>query len=255
MSIIDLKVEQIGWLLMLAIPVVDIRSGRCVHTHNEASRQKVIMDDPTEVFSALVEQGATQVQVVDVDAIRNRQPEHLSLISRMKREFPQLKLQVSGGVGCSEDIQIWLDAGADWVTVGGRLLRQQDTLELILVELGEHIIVGMDVRAQLWRDGYCPAVNMSFDDWVTALSDEGVAALMFTEIPEQGHVNGHSLMAAGQLASSIELPVIAHGGIQSRLDLENLAGPAYQKLHGVTVGKPLFEGCFTFGEMVSVLTH
>ncbi|WMS85932.1 HisA/HisF-related TIM barrel protein [Pleionea litopenaei] len=240
---------------MLAIPVVDVRSGRCVHTHNEASRQKVIMDDPIEVFSVLVEQGAKQVQVVDVDAIRNRQPEHLSLVTRLKREFPQLALQISGGVSSSEDIQIWLDAGADWVTVGGRLLRQQDELELILVELGERIIVGMDVRAQLWQNGYCPAVGMSFSEWVEALKDEGVAALMFTEIPEQGHVNGHSLMAAGQLASSIDLPVIAHGGVHSRNDLLSLSGPSFKHLYGVTVGKPMFEGSFSFGEVVSALAH
>ncbi|NVJ60771.1 MAG: hypothetical protein HWE27_10280 [Gammaproteobacteria bacterium] len=240
---------------MLAIPVVDVKSGRCVHTHTESKRQKVIMDNPIEVFTQLAEQGAKQIQIVDVDAIRNRQPEHLSLVSKLKQQFPEVKIQISAGVSSSDDILIWLDSGADWVTVGGRLLRQQEKLELILVELGEHIIVSMDVRAQLWRQGYCPILNTAFEDWIEALKDEGVKALMFTEIPEQGQVNGHSLASAGELARAFDIPIIAHGGIQTRMDLESLSAPNFDKLYGVTMGKPLFEGVFTFGEALSVLKH
>lgn len=240
---------------MLAIPVVDVKSGRCVHTHTESKRQKVIMDNPTEVFAQLVEQGAKQIQIVDVDAIRNRQPEHLSLVSKLKQQFPEVEIQISAGVSSSDDILIWLDSGADWVTVGGRLLRQHEKLELILVELGEHVIISMDVREQLWQQGYCPVLNTSFNDWVEALKDEGVRALMFTEIPEQGQVNGHSLMSAGALARSIDIPIIAHGGIQTRDDLLRLSDPNFAKLYGVTMGKPLFEGVFTFGEAISALSH
>ncbi len=240
---------------MLAIPVLDIKSGRCVHTQSKASKQKLIMDDPADLCAELVEHGAKQIQLVDVDAIRNRQPEHLSLVTKLKQQFPDLIFQVSGGVCSSEDIQIWLDSGADLVTVGGRLLRQPEQLELILVEMGKNIVIGMDVRAQVWRNGYCPTPDLSFDDWIQALEDEEVSALMFTEIPEKGHVNGHSLMAAGELASKIKLPVIAHGGVLSRHDLLGLAGPGFKALHGVTVGKPMFEGQFSFHEAISALTH
>ncbi len=240
---------------MLAIPVLDLKSGRCVHTQTKASKQKVRMDNPIELCAELVGHGAKQIQIVDVDAIRNRQPEHLSLMSKIKQQFPEVTFQVSGGVCSSEDIQIWLDSGADLVTVGGRLLRQQDELELILVEMGKHLVIGMDVRATIWQQGYCPSSELSFDEWVEALIDEDVAALMFTEIPDTGHVNGHSLMAANELASKINLPVIAHGGVHSRHDLLSLSNPNFGKLHGVTVGKPMFEGLFSYPEAVSMLTH
>ncbi len=240
---------------MLAIPVIEVQSGRCVHTHTEASRQKVITDDPVDVFIQLVEQGAQQIQLVDVDAIRNRQPEHLSLVNKLKRQFPQVKLQLTAGVCNSEDIQIWLDSGADWVTVGGRLLRQEDKLELILVEMGEKVIIGLDVRQSIWRNGYSPAPGMSFDQWIEAIEDEGVAALMFTEIPETGHVNGHNLLAASELATKVNIPIIAHGGVVSKSDLSSLLQPNYKKLHGVTMGKPLFEGAFTYQEARTMLMH
>ncbi len=240
---------------MLAIPVVEIRSGRCVHTQSEATQRKVIMDNPFDVCAQLVEQGAVQIQIVDVDAVQNRQPEHLCLVSQLKKNFPQLSLQVSGGVTCSDDIQIWLDSGADWVTVGGRMLRQHEKLELILVEVGSRLIVGMDVRASLWQQGYCPVKDLEFHEWVSALEDECVAALMFTEIPEAGHVNGHSLMSAGKLASQINIPVIAHGGVLCRTDLERLTGSDYAQLHGVTLGKPMFDGAFSYTEAYSTLSH
>jgi phosphoribosylformimino-5-aminoimidazole carboxamide ribonucleotide (ProFAR) isomerase len=238
---------------MLAIPVIEVQSGRCVHTQTESQRQTVINDDPVDVFIQLVEQGARHIQLVDVDAIRNRQPEHLSLVSQLKKQFPQVQLQLTAGVCHSEDIQIWLDSGADWVTVGGRLLRQEEQLELILVELGEHIIIGLDVRQALWRKGFSPSSHMSFEEWIEAVKDEGVAAIMFTEIPEAGHVNGHNLLAASELAAKTSLPVIAHGGIVSKTDLMNLLQPNFQQLHGVTLGKPLYEGEFTFQEAQNLL--
>jgi phosphoribosylformimino-5-aminoimidazole carboxamide ribonucleotide (ProFAR) isomerase len=239
---------------MLAIPVIEVQSGRCVHTRSESHRSTVVADEPEAVVRQLVEQGAQHIQLVDVDAIRNRQPEHLSLVSRLKREFPQLKLQLTAGVSHSSDILIWLDSGADWVTVGGRLLRQEERLELILVELGERVIIGLDVRQSLWRQGYSPSSSKSFEQWIDAVQEEGVAALMFTEIPEAGHVNGHNLLAAAELAERISLPVIAHGGIVTKPDLMNLLKPDMQKLHGVTLGKPLFEGEFSFEEAQSLLT-
>ncbi|PWK52981.1 HisA/HisF-related TIM barrel protein [Pleionea mediterranea] len=240
---------------MLAIPVIDVKSGRCVHTQGVGDKSKQVMEDPIALCGTFSDMGARQIQLVDMDAIRNRQPEHLSLVQQIKRQFPDMKLQVSGGVCSSEDIQIWLDAGADWVTLGGRLLRKQDEMELILVELGQNLIIGMDVRAQLWQQGYCPFMGMSFQDWAQALEDEGVAALMFTEVPEQGRVNGHSLTAASELAASINLPVIAHGGVQSVHDLKNLSQPGYHKLHGVTLGKPMFDGFFSYHDAISMLKH
>ncbi|MEE4245317.1 MAG: HisA/HisF-related TIM barrel protein [Kangiellaceae bacterium] len=240
---------------MLAIPVVEVRAGRCVHTHTEATKQSVVMDDPIERFTQLVEQGAEQIQIVDVDAIRNRQPEHLALVSQLKDRFPGVNLQVSAGVKHSDDIQIWLDAGADLVTIGGRLLRDYDNLELILVELGERLVVTLDVKAKLWQQDFTPIPNMNFAEWIAALQDEGVAALMFTEIPDNGHINGHSLLSAAELAKHIALPVIAHGGVWTRKDLLSLSSPGFDKLHGVTVGKPMFDGVFSYREAVSMLTH
>jgi len=238
---------------MLAIPVVEVRAGRCVHTHLDASRKKTIVDDPYEIVALLADQGARQIQIVDVDAIRNRQPEHLSLLSHLKKRFEQIQFQITGGVTSSEDIQIWLDAGADWITVGGRLLRKEEELELILVENGKNIIIGLDVKASIWSKGYSPVQHMTFAEWAEALFEEDVAALMFTEIPETGHVNGHNLLSASELAEQIKIPVIAHGGICSMADLKNLLQPNYKKLYGVTVSKPIFSGDFEYGEAVAML--
>ncbi len=233
---------------MLAIPVIEVKAGRCVHTHLDKSKSKIIADDAFAWISKLVEQGAEQVKLVDVDAISNRQPEHLSLVSKIKKQFPDLKLQISGGVTCNDDIQIWLDAGADWVTIGGRLLRKYDDLELILVEMGKHLIVSLDVKESFWKNGYCPVPGMAFSEWIQALQEEGVNSLMFTLIPEQGHVSGANLLAAAELSHKISLPVIAHGGVLSRHDLLSLSAENFAKLRGVSIGKPLLEGVFTFSE-------
>ena len=238
---------------MLAIPVVEVKSGQCVHAHSTDTKSKVTKDNPIKVIGDLTEQGASVIQVVDIDAVSSRQPEHISLIEQIKTHFPSVKLQVTGGISCSEDILIWLDAGADWITLGGRVVRKLDLLEMILVEFGKHVIVGFDVRASLWSQGYCPVANMSLTEWLTLLEEEGVAALMFTEIPERGHVNGHNLNSARELASRVQLPIIAHGGVNSRDDLINLTSSEYKVLHGVTLSKPLYGGAFSYAEAASAL--
>nr|WP_256489696.1 HisA/HisF-related TIM barrel protein [Pleionea sp. CnH1-48] len=251
---IKLWVLQKGCKKMLAIPVVEIKSGQCVHSMNHRSKSRGD-HDPMETFQRFYDDGARVIQIVDADALRNRQPEHLGLVEKAKKRFPDLKLQITGGVNTAEDILVWLDAGADWITVGGRLAKQLEHLEMILVEFQRKIVVALDVREHLWQQGYCPAREMTVQEWIQLLEEEDVVALMFTEIPETGRVNGHNLIAASELAAKVQLPVIAHGGVNDKQDLANLSQPLYQKLYGVTLGKPMYQGAFSYSEVNTALAH
>ncbi len=240
---------------MLAIPVVELKNGYCVRVHSQNNQNKIIQDDPVQVFEALAEQGARTVHVVDTDAIRNGLPEHITIVEKIKKSFPDIELQVMGGVNTTDDVLIWLDAGAACVVVSGKVVRHMSRLEMFLMEFGREIIINFDVKASLWQQGYCPVNGMCLAEWTRLLEEEGIAALMFKQIPEKGQVNGHSLLAAGELASRINVPVIAHGGVNSRTDLANLSNPEFDNLYGVTLGKSLFDGKFSFSEVISMLPN
>ena len=77
----------------------------------------------------------------------------------------------------------------------------------------------------------------------------GVRCLAYTDIAVDGMQSGINYGAYRALASRIDIPVIASGGVASLDDIRDLAaiGPAVE---GVIVGRALYENAFSLPEAI-----
>jgi phosphoribosylformimino-5-aminoimidazole carboxamide ribotide isomerase len=75
--------------------------------------------------------------------------------------------------------------------------------------------------------------------------DLGAAAILFTDVDVEGRQEGVRTEPVRKLAESVDIPVIASGGVATVDDVRALkdAGAA-----GVVVGTALYEGSFTLAE-------
>ena len=71
--------------------------------------------------------------------------------------------------------------------------------------------------------------------------DQGVQGILLTEIPDSGHVNSCNISTSCELASQIDIPVIANGGIGCLGDLEELNKVHEHRLAGIVIGRPLHD--------------
>lgn len=83
-----------------------------------------------------------------------------------------------------------------------------------------------------------------------AVADAGVRTIIYTDIATDGMLKGPNLPAMEQMVRSVDAAVIASGGVGAAEDIGALAGIA--GLHGVIVGKALYDGRVTLPEILNL---
>ena len=94
------------------------------------------------------------------------------------------------------------------------------------------------VATQGWAD----VSTTSVLDLARRFEDAGVAALLFTDVGRDGLLKGCNLEATVDLARSVDIPVIASGGVKGISDIYMLALHARDGIEGVITGRALYDG-------------
>ena len=81
-----------------------------------------------------------------------------------------------------------------------------------------------------------------------------LAALVYTDISRDGMLEGPNLEALAQMASAVNLPLIASGGVTTLEDIRRLAKLG---LAGCIIGRALYEGKLDLSEVIkeAVTSH
>ena len=78
--------------------------------------------------------------------------------------------------------------------------------------------------------------------------DDGVAAIIFTDIDRDGMLNNINISATTKLCKNIRIPVIAAGGVTDINDIHSLCKVSEEGIFGVITGKAIYEGTLDFIE-------
>jgi phosphoribosylformimino-5-aminoimidazole carboxamide ribotide isomerase len=79
-------------------------------------------------------------------------------------------------------------------------------------------------------------------DLAKRMAQMGAAAIIYTDIHRDGTLTGPNITALRELASGIEIPVIASGGVSSLQDLLSLLSLVTIGVTGAIVGRALYTG-------------
>lgn len=115
------------------------------------------------------------------------------------------------------------------------------------------VAVGLDVRdGAVAVRGWLESSDTTLLDAVARFEHDGVAAVVVTEIGRDGTLDGPDLQGLAKVLEATSIPVIASGGVGSLDDLRELRTleSGFRRLHGVIVGRALYEGTFTASQAV-----
>ncbi len=230
---------------MLLIPVMELKSGHSVYTQHQEDGNTLITEDPLEAVEQWVSAGAKRIHIVDVDAIRARQPVNSHKVAEIHRHYPELEFQI-GGISREEDILIWLDAGAKHLILNSSAICKPGFISEMCVQYGS-IMVALDSHdGQVRFKGHKQTHDLL--TLAREYEDEGIQGIVLTEIPDSGHVNSCNISASCELAGKINIPVIANGGISCFADIEALYKAHEHRLTGIVIGRPLHDHQLDFKE-------
>ncbi len=234
---------------MLVIPAIDLKDGKCVRLRQGEMDDATVYDEPVVAAARWVDAGATRLHLVDLDGAFAGEPVNAGVIEQITSKYPDLDVQVGGGIRDEETIQSYLNAGVRYVIIGTKAITTPHFVEDVCAEFPGHIIVGLDAKnGKVATDGWSKLSNHDVIDMAQRFESMGVEAIIYTDIGRDGMLNGVNIEATVKLAQSIRIPVIASGGITNMDDIKALCEVEDEGISGAITGRAIYEGSLNFEE-------
>jgi len=229
---------------MLVIPAIDLKDGKCVRLRQGRMDDVTIFsDDPVSVAGRWVEAGARRLHLVDLDGAVQGRPVNVEPIRQIVAAFPDVPVQVGGGIRDEETVETYLETGLRYVIIGTKAVREPHFVSDLCVEYPGHILVGLDAReGKVAIEGWSKLSRHDVMDLAQHFERDGVEAIVFTDIQRDGMQQGVNAEATAALARSLTIPVIASGGVSNLDDIRRVCDVASEGIQGVVVGRALYEG-------------
>ncbi len=238
---------------MIIIPAIDLKDGRCVRlAQGDFSRITIYSDDPIGIARKWQEDGAERIHVIDLDGSRSGFPRNMEVIRDIVAKTG-LPIEVGGGIRDMNTIETYMGMGVNWVILGTMALRDRDFVGKACRAYEGKIILGIDVKeGKVSVQGWTEQTSESAVDVAKAYRDYGLAAIIYTDIKRDGMETGVNMDATRELAQSVDMPVIASGGVSSMEDIRRLKEIEKFGMIGVIIGRALYSGAVYLKEAISL---
>ena len=233
---------------MLIIPAIDIKDGKCVRlSQGRMDQATIYSDDPVSMAGKWVRAGARRLHIVDLDGAVKGRPSNADIIHAIAEACPDVPLQVGGGIRDEDSIQAYLDVGVSYVIIGTRAVTTPHFVSDVCLEFPGHIIVGLDAKdGKLATNGWSKLSHHDAIDMAQRFEEDGVAAIIFTDIGRDGMLNSVNIEATVRLCRAITIPVIASGGITNLADIRRLSEAKEEGIYGAITGRAIYENTLDF---------
>ncbi|VAW76666.1 Phosphoribosylformimino-5-aminoimidazole carboxamide ribotide isomerase [hydrothermal vent metagenome] len=229
---------------MLLIPAIDLKDGKCVRLRQgRMEDETVFADDPLDMARRWVDAGARRLHLVDLNGAFAGKPVNADVVHRIAEAFPDVPIQVGGGIRDEDTVQLYLDAGVQYVIIGTKAVSAPHFINDLCMEFPGHIIVGLDAKdGKVAIDGWSKLSHHDVIDMAQRFERDGVEAIIYTDISRDGMMQGVNVEATAKLAASISTPVIASGGISKLDDIKEILAIEDEGVMGTIIGRALYEG-------------
>jgi len=238
---------------VIIIPAIDLKDGRCVRlAQGDFRRVTVYSDDPVGIANKWRENGAERIHVVDLDGSLSGSPRNMDVIRDIIAEVG-LPIEVGGGIRDMKTIETYIGMGVNWVILGTMALRDKGFVRKACDAYKGEIILGIDANeGKVSIQGWTEQTSESAVDIAKGYEGYGLAAIVYTDIKRDGMETGVNMEATGELARSVDIPVIASGGVSSIEDIRRLREIEKFGVIGVIIGRALYSGAVSLKEAISL---
>ncbi|MBQ8264665.1 MAG: imidazole glycerol phosphate synthase subunit HisF [Oscillospiraceae bacterium] len=207
------------------IPCLDVKNGRVVKgTNFEGLRD---MADPVEMAEFYNSSGADELVFYDITASAEGRALFTDILTRVaERVF--IPLTVGGGINSLEDFDRVLKCGADKVSVNSGAIRDPGLIGAAAKKYGDQcVVLSMDVkrvdgRFRLFAKGGRVDTGLDAMEWAERGVKNGAGEIVLNSIDTDGVKSGFDLEMLKELASRVDVPVIASGGAGKMEDFAEL---------------------------------
>ncbi len=236
---------------MLIIPAIDIKDGRCVRLfQGEMDKETVYFENPLDAARHWVEQGARLLHIVDLNGAVEGRPVHTRDVEAICRDTG-VPVELGGGLRSLEAVEEALNLGVARVVIGTAAYQNEEFLRALCNRFPEKIVVGIDARrGKVAVKGWKETTAMDAVELAKRCEADGASRIIYTDISRDGTREGVNIEDTLKLARSVNIPLIASGGVATLDDFRRLMPLEKEGVEGVIVGRALYAQTFTLNEVL-----
>jgi len=198
------------------IPCLDVKNGRVVKGINFVDLKDA--GDPVEQARIYSDNGADEICFLDITASNeNRDIIYEVVKETSKRCF--VPLTVGGGVRSVDDINKLLNCGADKVSINTAAVQNPSVVIDSSKKFGSQcIVVAIDAKKnseswEIFTHGGRNSTGIDAIDFAILMEKNGAGELLVTSMDRDGTQKGYDIDLMSAISSSVNIPVIASGGV------------------------------------------
>lgn len=228
---------------MQVLPAIDIKDGKCVRLiQGDMEQATVFGDRPVQMARRWVDEGAEILHLVDLNGAFARTPVNLDAVREIAEQV-DLPLELGGGIRDLATIEMILDLGVQYAILGTVAAQNPGLVREACRAFPGRIRVGIDARGgKVAINGWAEVTDMPATELARQFSDMGVDAIIYTDIGRDGMLGGINVEETRNLARSLDIPVIASGGLSTLDDIRALRACEPDGISGVIAGKAIYTG-------------
>jgi len=236
------------------IPCLDVKDGRVVKGTQFVDLKEA--GDPVENAKAYDEQGADEIAFLDITASHEKRKILIDIVRRTAEEI-FIPLTVGGGVRNLEDIRRLLKAGADKVSINTAAVKDPSFVQRASIRFGSQcIVIAIDAKRkeqgwEVYTHGGRVSTGIDAVQWAKEMERLGAGEILLTSMDRDGTKEGYDIELTRTISESVDIPVIASGGVGS---LEHLyEGLVLGRASAVLAASIFHYRQYTIGQVKSFL--
>jgi cyclase len=208
------------------IPRLDIKGPNVVKgIHLEGLR---VLGKPEDFAKFYYENGADELLYMDVVASLYGRNSLNNIIKETSKSL-FVPLTVGGGLRTIEDINTVLRAGADKVVLNTAVIQNPNLIKEASKKFGSStIVIAIEAIQQegghffAFTDNGREFTGKEVVSWAKEVVELGAGELLITSVDREGTGTGYDISLLNEIASQVDIPLIAHGGAGKKEDVLDL---------------------------------
>ena len=227
-------------------PAIDLKDGNCVRlTRGKENNMIIYEDDPIKQVNFFFKNGFKWIHIVDLNAAFGKNDNKKIILQILKLFKEKIKIQLGGGIRSIEDIKYWIDSGVSRIVLGTFAFKNPDLINNLSNFFNSKLALGLDIKnKKIAVNGWTKLLEIDAVKYVNQMDKKYFDKVIYTDISKDGTLKGVNILQTKKFAKSIEIPIIASGGISNINNVKALYDKRDIGISGVIIGKAIYEKKF-----------
>lgn len=237
---------------MIVYPAIDIIDGKCVRlSRGDYSNKTIYSDNLESVVSSWINKGTKFLHIVDLDGAKAGRPTNIEDILKIRKLFPDIFIQIGGGIRNIQTIQQYLANGINRIILGTKVLKDRNFI--LSINETDRKLLAIDIAIKdghLAIDGWETTSENNVGNFIEFFEKNGIELFIVTDIEQDGMMKGINTESIERILQFINTKAIISGGVTSTEDIKSILKMNPTKIDGFIIGKALYENTIDLEEAI-----